>query len=37
MRYFIGKIYGHLAKLIPLRYQMSLLIIARELWWVNQE
>jgi hypothetical protein len=26
-----------LAKFPLLRYQMSLLVIARELWWMNQE
>jgi hypothetical protein len=26
-----------LAKILPLRYQMYLLLIAREDWWVNQE
>jgi hypothetical protein len=37
-RYFISNIHGHLLlKFLLLSYQVSLLVIARELWWVNQE
>jgi hypothetical protein len=26
-----------LAKFLQIRYQISLLVIVRELWWINQE
>jgi hypothetical protein len=37
-RYFAGKIHSHfLATFLLLRYSMPILIIARDLWWANQE
>jgi hypothetical protein len=37
-RYFVGKIHGYFfATLLLLRYYMSLLAIARQLWRMNQE
>jgi hypothetical protein len=34
----VGKIQlPFLAKFLLLRYQMCLLVIVRELWWMNQE
>jgi hypothetical protein len=37
-RYFAGKIKGHFSpSLSLLRYQKSLLVLSRELWWMNQE
>jgi hypothetical protein len=35
--YFVGKIHSHLAKFLLLCYCVSLLVIAKELWWINQE
>jgi hypothetical protein len=35
-KYFVGK-QPFFANFILLRYQMTLLVIARELWWMNQK
>jgi hypothetical protein len=36
-RYFIGNVHGHLTKFLLLSYHMSLLVIVKELRWMNQE
>jgi hypothetical protein len=36
-RYIMGKIQPFLEKFLLLRYYVSLLVAARELWWMNQD